>query len=326
MRDLERMTAPDLQAVVEDILAIRPDVLLVLRFDHDAGGVAAGLLARRLAEGGLDLHHVFAPRPNSGMRTGIDLDGDGRTGGPADAQGWGYFSGQGGMALLSRLPIDHAATRDFTGFLWRDLPDALLPEQDGAPFPSAEAVAVQRLAYVGAWDVALALPGGGAFHVLATHAQPPIRARAERNLRRNADALRFWRLYLEGWAPGGAEPFAAARFALMGTLNVDAHGGDGDRGALRRLLEHPALADPRPSSAGAMAAAVEHGRDPALPGIAEATVDFTGGRSDLGLMRLDYILPAAGLVLRGAGVHWPKETPLRDAPRHRLVWVDVALD
>lgn len=40
------------------------------------------------------------------MQTGFDVDGNGWIGDARDAQGFGLFSGNGGMAVLSRLPID----------------------------------------------------------------------------------------------------------------------------------------------------------------------------------------------------------------------------
>ena len=48
-----------------------------------------------------------------------------------------------------------------------------------------------------------------------------------------------------------------------------------------------------------------------------------------GNLRVDYVLPSAGLKVTGAGVFWPVEgepgAALIDASDHRLVWVDVVL-
>ena len=55
------------------------------------------------------------------------------------------------MAVLSRLPLGEV--RDFSAFLWADLPGAIPPQVDGQPFPSAEAQAAQRLSSVAHWDV-----------------------------------------------------------------------------------------------------------------------------------------------------------------------------
>src|SRR3546814_15576309 len=49
-----------------------------------------------------DLPHRFTAPPNTGVPSGHDLDGDGRTMGPRDALGYGRFPGQYGMAILSR--------------------------------------------------------------------------------------------------------------------------------------------------------------------------------------------------------------------------------
>jgi hypothetical protein len=47
-------------------------------------------------------------------------------------------------------------------------------------------------------------------------------------------------------------------------------------------------------------------------------------------LRVDYVLPSAGLAVVASGVIWPAAgDPMRAAveaaSRHRLVWVDVAL-
>ena len=50
-----------------------------------------------------------------------------------------------------------------------------------------------------------------------------------------------------------------------------------------------------------------------------------------GALRVGYILPSADLSVAGAGVFWPVEgAPLAEvavrASRHRLIWVDIALE
>ena len=149
--------------VVAVIRAVRPDVLLLTGFDHDHRGLALAAFRERLAEGdeGLAYPHVFDGPVNAGEPSGHDLDGDGRTMGPGDARGWGRFPGQGGMALLSRLPVDAAAARSFRLLRWADLLDATLPVRaDGSPFPDAAAAAELRLSSRAHWDVPVILPGG----------------------------------------------------------------------------------------------------------------------------------------------------------------------
>jgi Endonuclease/Exonuclease/phosphatase family len=177
-------------------VALDADVLVLTAVDYDRGGVALKLLADRLAQAGAPYPHRFAFRPNSGLQTGFDVDGNGRNGDPRDAQGFGLFSGHGGMALLSRLPVDAGAARDFSGFLWADLPGALIPEGSDPGL-----MAVQRLATTGFWDVPV-ITEAGPLHLLAWHATPPVFDGPEdRNGKRNHDEATFWRLLLDGALP-----------------------------------------------------------------------------------------------------------------------------
>lgn len=307
-------------AVAETIAGASPDVILLTGFDYDLGGHALAALAGLIEEAGATYPHRFALAPNSGLATGRDLDGDGREGGPRDAQGYGEFAGQGGMALLSRLPVDGAASRDFSAFPWRDLPGALAPE---------DTVADQRLSSVGHWDVALTLPDGRTIRVWAWHATPPVFDGPEdRNGRRNHDEAAFWLGYLEGALP---EIPGEAPFVLLGDANLDPRDGEGRPEALRALLDHPRVVDPEPRSAGGVSHALRDGGanrrhlgDPALD-----TVDWPDGPGDPGNLRVDYVLPSSDWRLVDAGIWWPKEGPAGETTpagsRHGLVWVDAAL-
>ena len=319
LRDI-RKGDPQVEAVVAVIAAARPDIIALQGIDYDLHGAALNALADRLAEAGVPYPHRFAGPPNSGMRTGLDMDGDGRADGPRDAQGYGRFTGQGGMAVLSRWPLDIAGMRDFSGMLWADLPGARLPMSGGRPYPGAEAQAVQRLSSVAHWDIAVQTPAGP-LHLLTFHATPPVFDGPEdRNGLRNRDELRLWQVYLEG----GLAPAPPASFVLLGDANIDPNDGDGRKDAIRALLSGPHVTDPRPASAGGAAVPDPgHAGDPALD-----TVEWEGP----GNLRVDYVLPAAGLEVRAAGVLWPEagrsyrgidaETVAR-ASRHRLVWVDL---
>jgi hypothetical protein len=298
-------------ALVQVIAQVAPDVVLLLRVDYDHGAAALSALVERLAEAGAPYPHRFALRPNSGMATGMDIDGDGRLGTPDDAQGFGRFAGAGGMAILSRLPLDQAAARDFSGFLWRDLPGALLPD---AP---VEALAIQRLSSVGHWDVPVILPDGTRLHLLAFHGSTPAFGRGDRNLRRNHDEVRFWQRYLDGALPMSAPD---GPLVLFGSANLDPQAGDGIGQAMADLLAHPRLQDPGQTSPGAAAAAASR-REPA-----QATVDWDRP----GRLRAVYVLPSSDLSVAGSGVYWPAPgDPMAQvaaaASRHRLVWVDLAL-
>jgi hypothetical protein len=305
LRDILR-SDPQVEAAARVIAHADPDVLVLLGIDYDYGLVALGAFADRVAAAGAIYPYRFALRPNTGRATGLDMDGDGRLGGPRDAQGYGRFAGEGGMAVLSRLPIDADAVRDFSGLLWRDLPGAVLP--DGM---AAEVKAVQRLSTTGHWVVPIRLAGGGSLRLLAWHATPPVFDGPEdRNGLRNHDEAALWLRLLDGTLPDGPP---AAPFVLLGDANIDPDRSEGRPEALRLLLAHPGLQDPRPAGAGGL-----------------ATADFPEAGAP-GRMRADYALPSAELALRAAGVVWPEDGDpflpvVQAASRHRLVWVDVETD
>ncbi|MFC3084428.1 endonuclease/exonuclease/phosphatase family protein [Tabrizicola soli] len=311
VEDLAGGGSPQIAAIARVAVALDADVLLLTAVDYDRDGVALRLLAGRLAEAGAPYPHRFAFRPNTGTQTGFDVDGNGRIGDPRDAQGYGLYSGQGGMAILSRLPLDEGAARDHSAFLWRDLPGALLPEGDPA------LAGVQRLATTGFWDVPL-VTGSGPLHLLAWHATPPVfDGPGDRNGRRNHDEAAFWRHYLDGALP---MPPPDAPFVLLGDGNLDPADGDGRREGIAALLAHPALQDPLPKGSHGRAEPAHQG-DPALD-----TVLY----GDLGGLRLDYVLPSSRLRVMAAGVLWPAAddpltADLAAASRHFPVWVDIDL-
>ena len=312
LQDLTRGKDPETQAALAVIVQLNADVLLLTGIDWDLKGQALDALKSRLAEAGLTYPHSLALRPNSGQPSGIDLNADGQLGTPDDAQGFGHFAGQGGMALLSRYPIDPTAVQDFSGLLWADLPGNLAPDM------GASAAAVQRLSSTGHWDVPISLPNGTALHVLCYSATPPVFDGAEdRNGRRNHDETAFWLAYLSGRLP--YEP-PTGPVAILGTSNLDPSDGDGRPFAVQKLLHHPAVQDPQPKGSAGRDEPGQQG-DPALD-----TALFTNGAGGL---RVDIVLPPAAFTVTASGVMWPPEADpfaatLALASRHRPVWVDVS--
>lgn len=302
---------PQIAAAVQVIAALDADVLVLTSVDYDAGLVALNLLEDQLAAAGAPYPHLFALRPNTGMPTGLDLDADGRLGEPEDAQGWGRFAGEGGMAILSRLPIDAGNARDFSGYLWADLPGALMPlETDAA------VMKVQRLSSTAHWDVPV-LTSAGPLHLLAFHATPPVFDGPEdRNGRRNHDETTFWRLMLDSALD---QPPPQGPFVIIGDANLDPADGDGRREGITALLTHPLVQDTQPTGSIDRTDPGQSG-DPALD---TALFDFGG-------LRVDFVLPARKLTVTASAVMWPPDADpmaevLAAASRHRPVWVEITL-
>lgn len=291
LRDIRAGKDPQVKAVIAQIIASKAEIIALQGIDYDLENLTLKAFAQALATQGAPFPYIYAAPPNAGRATTIDLDGDGRIGGPGDNQGYGRYFGQGSMALLSQHPILADQVQDFTPFKWLDLPGATLPQIDGAPFPTAEAQAAQRLFSHGAWAVPIAHPTLGRVTVLTYHATPPVFDGPEdRNGLRNLDETRFWSLYLNG----SFGPVPQGRMVLMGDANLDPDRGDGIRAAMKELIDHPALQDP-------------------LPGL--PTVNW----SQTGPMRVDYVLPSADWTVTAAQV-----SPLDPAAsRHSLVWAEV---
>lgn len=329
---------------------VRPDIVLLNEFDYDADGRAADLFQRGYLErpqegGGEPLHYPYrylAP-VNTGVPSGLDLDGNGSIGGEGrdrgnDAWGYGLHPGQYGMLLLSRFPIDEGAARGFRLLKWSDIPGARRPHDpdSGRPFHPDEVWAQLRLSSKSHWDVPVSTPLG-VVHVLASHPTPPTFDGPEnRNGLRNHDEIRLWREYIspgerpwlcddDGRCGGLAED---ARFVILGDLNNDPVDGDGEHGAIVELLEHPrVLRAPAPRSEGAVAAAEAAGGANTSHRGAHAH-DTASLHPRVGNLRLDYVLPSTGFRFLGSGVFWPAPgqpgADLVEASDHRLVWVDLA--
>ncbi len=302
---------PQIAAVIQVLGVLDADVVLLTGVDYDHDLVALTALNDRL--GSLAYPHLFALPPNTGIATGLDLDGNDRLGEPRDAQGYGRFTGEGAMAILSRLPIDAAGVQDYSQLLWRDLPGNLQPEDEPPLIRD-----LQRLSTTGHWQVPVSLPSGGHLTLLAWAATPPVFDGPEdRNGRRNHDEAAFWRLLLAGQV--GTPP--QGPFVLLGIGNLDPADGEGLRDGVLGLLSDPAIQDPAPRGSHERTEP-EHAGDPL-----QDTAFFDKG---VGGLRVDLVLPSAGLALAASGVLWPPDSDplaavLAVASRHRPVWVDIVL-
>lgn len=360
--DLAEPLQPRLQAIARLLQEIRPDVVLLSEVAYDQPGApgyrdgdAPGLNGQRFVETFLAVpqgqgleplrYHAFQAPTNTGEASGFDLDANGAAvttvpavpgatsdGAPGpqtaegraygnDAWGFGTFPGQYGMLLLVRedFEILDDQVRTFRLLPWRRLPGALLPidPATGDTFYPPGARDRFRLSSKSHWDVPVRLPNGTVLHVLASHPTPPAFDGAEqRNVRRNHDEIRFWADYLDGAAyvvddssrAGGLPP--GAPFVLLGDLNADPDEGRAlDDPVGRFLLRHARINGafvPRADSAGAAAYPELDADDTAVWGL-----------------RVDYVLPSAGLrVLGGRVVRYPLSLLPRPSD-HFPVYLDL---
>jgi endonuclease/exonuclease/phosphatase family metal-dependent hydrolase len=348
---------PQAAKIAEILRAVSPDVFLLNEIDYDERS-AEVFLNRYLSSPDRQERqdsqepteqppwkHFFAGPVNTGVDSGIDLDGNGKLHEPNDAWGFGTYPGQYGMAVFSRHEIQKEAIRTFQNFRWSRMPGALRPMRSNPGSTELEsyypdAVWDQlRLSSKSHWDVPI-LIGGKTLHLIASHPTPPVFDGPEdRNGCRNHDEIRLLMDYVAGDSSGSyivddnglTGPLATdASFVIAGDLNSDPIDGDGRAEAIRKLLEHPRLAkSPAPKSLGGVEASenskganLKHQADPATD-----TGDFNDRNP--GNLRIDFVLPSANLKVLASGVYWPSKSQsaeanaLVSASDHRLVWVDL---
>lgn len=305
---------PQVSEVANVLVSAHPDIVLLNEIDGDAvEAFAASIPGRPYA-------HRFVPPSNTGVATGVDLDRDGKIGGPGDARGYGRYPGQYGMALLSRYPIEK--TRCFGDVLWASLPWATLPDDPATEAPAdyygPQARAVLPLSSKNHCDVVVHSPLGP-IHVLISHPTPPaFDGPEDRNGHRNRDEILFWVRHIDALPQ-------SEHFVVLGDLNADPADGDA-RSGIVALLEHPKVQDPKPASTGAAAASrvqgqanTSHRGEPRLD-----TADFRD--ESVGNLRVDYVLPSRTLQVRAAAVQWPATitgTVRAEPSDHHLVWAEV---
>ncbi len=371
--DLSTPNNAQAKAVAEIIQRNNPDVLLINEFDYVKGNPlqAVQLFQQNylaVSQNGVtpvNYPYFYIAPSNTGITSGFDLNNDGAVattpGAPRygdDAFGFGNFSGQYGMLLLSKYPIDTNNVRTFQDFLfdtnnvrtfqdflWKDMPESLLPTistpGSDTPWYSPEEQNALRLSSKSHWDVPIKV-NGETIHVLASHPTPPtFDGTEDRNGKRNHDEIRFWANYItpgkgdyiydDAGKTGGIN--AGSSFVIMGDQNADPVDGDSFDNAIRQLLQNPGInTNFIPSSLGAAQQAT-------LQGGANAnqkgnpyfdTADFADTAP--GNLRTDYVLPSADLTISNSAVFWP----VNDDPKfplvgtfpftssdHRLVYADV---
>jgi len=351
MRQLSGGQDVNAQRIAAVIQRVRPDLLLLNEFDYDEKGALADLFANdylgrgQFGESAITYPYRYFSTVNTGVLSGMDLNRDGEVGGAGrkhgdDSFGFGLQPGQYGMLVLSRYPINVAEVRTFQYLPWSKMPQARRPKDpatgqwwyDDTVWPNL------RLSSKSHWDVPIKTPDG-VVNFLVSHPTPPVFDGPEdRNGTRNADELTLWRHYLDGgdlpWLcddQGRCGGLAAgARFVIAGDLNNDPVDGDGHHDAIRELIEHPrVLRHTFPRSEGAVASAAaspgnnaQHRKNPAFD------TGLFGGST--GNLRLDFVLPSTGFLLKDSGVFWPLPHQTGadwiTASDHHLVWLDLALE
>ena len=329
-----------LKKVAAIIQRVRPDVLLLNEFDWYELDSALLFIKNYLdtpqfSNQSISYSHAFNGAVNTGWDSGLDLNGNGVLGEAEDAWGYGKFSGQYGMTILSRYPLK--LERSFRFFKWNDMPGALLPTKaDGSGWYPDEIREKLRLSSKNHWDITV-IVDKQPIHFLVSHPTPPVFDGPEdRNGARNHDEIRLWADYVDpkrsgyiyddiGGHGGLTEN---AQFVIAGDLNADPVDGDSSANAIGQLLDHPMIdASCVPVSKGSEEASfiqagknLEHRGNPASDS-GDFNDQYTGN------MRVDYVLPSTTLKVVGCGVFWPAAAEpghdLIDVSDHRLVWLDI---
>ncbi len=313
------------RAAANIIQRVRPDVLIIQEIDHDYAPNATGIgaNAQRFAEHYLAhgdhpivYGHTFVAANNTGLLSGVDLDGNGLVATAAnrgqrdhggDCFGFGTYPGQYSMAVLGNVELRGDEARTFQQFLWRDFPSHHIPDA----MPEAKK-RVARLSSKSHWDLPVRV-GGKQVHLLISHPTPPVFDGPEDlNGRRNFDEIGFWvdyiddgnALYDDRGQYGGLR--RGAPFVIIGDLNARPQSTQSiyeGRCAIAQLLEHPRILDTN--------------RD-------HPTATFGGGS------RVDYVLPSRVLSVVGQGVFAPDAASdpqgagwAAEASDHHLVWIEI---
>lgn len=358
--DLSTGKDAQIRNVAEVIQRVNPDVLLINEFDFDPSGKTVEMFQANylsIPQNGakpVEYPYVYSGPVNTGVSAARDFDNNGRTvtepgsrdyGG--DCFGFGLFPGQYGMVLLSKYPIRVNEVRSFQTFLWKDMPGAMLPvDASGAPWYSADELAVFRLSSKNHWDVPVDIHGT-IVHVLCSHPTPPaFDGPEDRNGKRNHDEIRMFADYITGGQACGylvddtgkrGRDSSSISFVLMGDLNADPLDGGSVPGAIDQLLKHPAVDSVYvPTSAGAAESTqLQRGKNNSHRSDPRAdTADFSDGDNGPGNLRCDYVLHSKDLPVAGGNVFWPAaEDPLSRLMNmqpvatsdHRLVYLDLTI-
>ncbi|GGE59955.1 endonuclease [Nesterenkonia cremea] len=323
---------PEARTLAETVQINAPDVLVLTGVSSDEYGEIAETLNEEylaVSQNGqepLDYPHVFTAETNSGLDSGADLDDDGVIGGPGDAIGYGEYPGHYGTVIFSKHPIEEDQVRTFQEFLWDDMPENSMEEDDFSELERS----ILRLSTGTLWDVPIRVDGENIHLVASSVALPedsqdvdPARGSDERRMVEDFISGDGWYLYDDEGQEGPLIP--GNRFVLLGQP-MSPHGLEDEADGLDSLLSSYVLQDTEPTAVTDQPVdervGAEHGTDESATRAVPSGTD----------VRASYALPGAMLDVNGSGVFWPgegeygyelvdPESP--DAPEDRLVWLDV---
>jgi endonuclease/exonuclease/phosphatase family metal-dependent hydrolase len=315
--------------IAEIIQRTRPDILLLNEFDYlenKKSGIdifqQKYLAVSQFGLAPITYPYVYLAPVNTGVETPFQQPNSRFT-----HYGYGKYPGQYGMVLLSQFPIVDDEIRTFQRFLWKDMPDNLMPKDDmGDNWYNPSETDIFRLSSKSHWDIPVNICGEQ-FHVLASHPTPPVfDGDEDRNGRRNHDEIRFWKDYINAdkssyhyddkGLKGGM--IGQAPFVILGDLNASADEGNGHPNAMKQLFAHNRVQnDITPESLGGQ--------------LNKPDNRFSKSHTASWGMRADYVIPSIELPVIDSGVFWPAPTDntfrlvaSRSASSdHRLVWIEI---
>ncbi|MDO6546043.1 endonuclease/exonuclease/phosphatase family protein [Pseudoalteromonas carrageenovora] len=322
--------------IAEIIQRVRPDIILLNEFDYIPKEQGIEYFKKHYLNVSqnnqqvIDFPYSFIAPVNTGLATHFDLDNDGKsTGIMADAQGFGFFEGHYGMAVLSKYPIDFDKVRTLQKFKYKDMPNAQMPTdpKTGEYWYNKNEWQALRLSSKSFWDLPVKV-NNKTLHVLASHPTPPVfDGDEDRNGKRNHDEVRLIADYVSNKAyiyddkgqKGGLK--ADSRFVILGDLNASPEGDKARTNTTDQILKNALInASFVPQSAGAKE---QYDTNEAQ--------NYTANWQ----ARVDYVLPSNyGLKIKSGGVFWPTKSSneyrlIKDrnaSSDHRLVWLDLIVE
>ncbi|MDO6463283.1 endonuclease/exonuclease/phosphatase family protein [Pseudoalteromonas carrageenovora] len=322
--------------IAEIIQRVRPDIILLNEFDYIPKEQGIEYFKKHYLNVSqnnqqvIDFPYSFIAPVNTGLATHFDLDNDGKsTGIMADAQGFGFFEGHYGMAVLSKYPIDFDKVRTLQKFKYKDMPNAQMPTdpKTGENWYNKNEWQALRLSSKSFWDLPVKV-NNKTVHVLASHPTPPVfDGDEDRNGKRNHDEVRLIADYVSNKAyiyddkgqKGGLK--ADSRFIILGDLNASPEGDKARTNTTDQILKNALInASFVPQSAGAKE---QYDTNEAQ--------NYTANWQ----ARVDYVLPSNyGLKIKNGGVFWPIKSSneyrlIKDrnaSSDHRLVWLDLIVE